>query len=161
MRRALLAVLALAASATAALAADPASREWIGMRVGLWEKVCLKPVLGGTSFTTAASFAGFTPYKSGEYGFRKTEIFASRKGTGDGCACLFSFGSSAPDKAATQVIERLVKTAGSKFAADEDPKSIGTVTTPTGSATVQVLKYKNAGADWLGVTIKGRGVCAT
>ncbi|MBG6200052.1 hypothetical protein IWQ48_001170 [Labrenzia sp. EL_13] len=152
--------LALGVLSSASLAANPGSRSWINQRVNFWERVCLRPVLTGSSFKAAATKAGFRPNSGGTFIFKQTEIVASMQGSGRKCSCKLTFGTYNPNKAAQAVIKRTVTVAGPRITPDDDPQSIGFIKVGIQRAQVQVFKFNNDGLNWIGATITGRAACA-
>lgn len=153
--------LALVAFRGEALAEqDGASAKWVNLRLALWESACLKPVMQRKSFASAARKAGFSANPEGLYVYKKTEIVASVSKSGPTCKCDFSFGTSIPDEVATKLIQRTVKSLGSKFEPDDDPQSIGVVHANGQKAQLIVVKFKHDGVMWVGASIKGPATCA-
>ncbi|MER9403867.1 hypothetical protein NKI36_07365 [Mesorhizobium caraganae] len=161
MRRLLaIALTGMALWASAAAAADGSkSPAWIGKRVNLFMNLCPATAPSFGRFKAVARQSGFKAGSDGMQVYKATEIVASIKNWSGRCDCLVSFGTNDPKQAANMILRRLLTKYGSKFQADDDPKSLGELMTSNGNLSVQIVTTRRAGGQWVGAVVHGNQKC--
>ncbi|MER8453297.1 hypothetical protein NKG60_25530 [Mesorhizobium sp. M1428] len=146
--------------ASAAEAADSStSPAWIGKRVNLFMNLCPATAPSFGRFDAVARESGFKAGSDGLQVYKATEIVASIKNWSGRCDCLVSFGTNDPKRAANMILRTLLTKYGSKFQADDDPKSLGKLRTSGGNLSVQVVTTRRAGSQWIGAVVHGNQRC--
>ncbi|MET3522699.1 hypothetical protein [Mesorhizobium abyssinicae] len=160
MRLLAIALTGMALWAGPAAAADGSkSPAWIGKRVNLFMNLCPATAPSFGRFKAVARQSGFKPGSDGMQVYKSTEIVASIKNWSGRCDCLVSFGTNDPKQAANMILRRLLTKYGSKFQADEDPKSLGELRTSDGNLSVQIVTTRRAGGQWIGAVVHGNQKC--
>lgn len=148
-----------ATAVQAAAAQNPSSREWNARRAELFASLCPATAPRFQRFASVAKQSGFRESRPGLFGYRNTEIFVSLHRDGMRCTCWFTFGTGNPKLAASLIIGAMLKKYEGRFAADEDPRSIGTLDTTDGKLKVRVRKWKEFGGNWIGAEVQGMKRC--
>ncbi|WP_376702695.1 hypothetical protein RQ479_22520 [Mesorhizobium sp. ISC25] len=155
-----IALCGMAFWASAAEAADGStSPAWVGKRVNLFMNLCPATAPSFGRFDAVARESGFKAGSDGLQIYKATEIVASIKNWSGRCDCLVSFGTNDPKRAANMILRRLLTKYGSKFQADDDPKSLGKLRTSGGNLSVQVVTTRRAGGQWIGAVVHGNQKC--
>lgn len=154
-------VVAAAVSVSEASASpDPASRAWNRQRVQMAIDLCVRTAPRFTGFEGAAERAGFHRRDDGTWGFGTTEIVASVKGESGECHCMVSFGSDRRDMAVKMLGDSLLREFQGQFQTDENPRTIGLLSTSEGEAEISAVGKTMYGGDWLGVVVTSQASCA-
>ena len=155
-----IALTGMALWVSAAAAADGSkSPAWIGKRVNLFMNLCPATAPSFGRFKAVARQSGFKAGSDGMQVYKATEIVASIKNWSGRCDCLVSFGTNDPKQAANMILRRLLTKYGSKFQADDDPKSLGELRTSNGNLSVQIVTTRRAGGQWVGAVVHGNQKC--
>jgi hypothetical protein len=155
-----IALTGMALCVSAAAAADGSkSPAWIGKRVNLFMNLCPATAPSFGRFKAVARQSGFNAGSDGMQVYKATEIVASIKNWSGRCDCLVSFGTNDPKQAANMILRRLLTKYGSKFQADDDPKSLGELRTSNGNLSVQIVTTRRAGGQWVGAVVHGNQKC--
>jgi len=144
-----------------AAASNSASPAWINKRVNMWIRLCPATAPKFAGFAPTARKIGFRPGRNGMFNYGETEIVASLKKTGKGCACQFSFGTDNPNLAGTMVAQAMVNRFKSKFQPDGNLRSLGKLATTDGKLPVTAMSWKAYGGDWIGLVVHGKQPCPT